>query len=320
MVSSARIRVGVIGVGALGRHHARLYREISNAELVGVFDVDAVAAATIAETFETMSFASIEALADAADALSVAVPAKFHHKVALPLLQAGKHLLLEKPLAATVAEARDLVDLADERGVVLAVGHVERFNPALRAFLSQGAMIRHIEARRESPYPPSRPGVPPRGTDVSVVLDYMVHDIDLVLSLIDAELVGVEASGESLTGFGHDLVFATLHFSDGRFANLVAGRVSQATVRRMRISTNQGIFDVDLGNRMTSLCRGSGGPAVEHVAIPVIEANALRDELADFCRCVSQRQAGAAGGLPSVDGRTGLRAVEVAWRIMNAIG
>ena len=193
MESDTKLKVGVLGVGALGRHHARLYAQSPNAEMVGIFDVQPETAAKVGAEFNLPVFSDWRSLAEKCDALSVAVPANFHAATTLPLLEMGKHVLVEKPIEASLELAEQMVATARKNNVVLAVGHVERFNPAMDFLEKYAANTRFIEAHRLAQYPPPRPGLPRRGTEVSVVVDLMIHDIDLVLTMVDSDVAGADA-------------------------------------------------------------------------------------------------------------------------------
>ena len=196
-----KIKVGVIGTGALGRHHARLYAQNPNAEVVGVYDVFPESAAKVAAEFGLKAYTDWKALAEECDALSVAVPATLHAEVTIPLMEMGKHILVEKPIAARIDEAVAMCEAAEKNGVVFGVGHVERFNPCMDFLEKYAHNTRFIEAHRLAAYPPPRPGMPRRGTEVSVVLDLMIHDIDLVLRMVNAEVERFDVVGSQLPCF-----------------------------------------------------------------------------------------------------------------------
>ena len=184
MENLPKLKVGVIGVGALGRHHARLYAQSPNADVVGIYDVQRETATAVGSEFNLKVFHDWRELAEQCDALSVAVPANYHASSTLPLLEMGKHVLVEKPIAASVPEAEAMVESARRHNCVFGVGHVERFNPAMDFLEKYAHNTRFVEAHRLAKYPPPRPGLPRRGTEVSVVLDLMIHDIDLLLHMV----------------------------------------------------------------------------------------------------------------------------------------
>ena len=246
-MANDKLKVGVIGVGALGRHHARLYNLSENAEVVGVFDTTAATARAVGEEFGLKVYDTWQKLAAECDALSVAVPATFHHAMTIPLLEMKKHVLVEKPIAATVEEAEAMVKAARENNVVLAVGHVERFNPAMDFLEKYKANTRFIEAHRLANYPPPRPGSYRRGTEVSVVLDLMIHDIDLVLTMVDSEVEHFDAVGIPVMGNTEDIVSVRIKFQNGSVANMTASRVSQEPMRRFRVFQEDCYLSMDYG-------------------------------------------------------------------------
>ena len=222
-----RLKVGVFGVGSLGQHHARIYAELPTADFVGVHDLNPERAREIADRCHTRAFADMHELAAAVEAASVAVPTDRHHAVAMALMRRGVHLLVEKPIAATTAEAEEMVRLADERRLILQVGHVERFNPVMRFLEEHLTAPRFIEVIRLAPYPPPREAAAPRGTEVSVVLDLMIHDLDVILHLVRSPLKEVHAIGVPVLSATEDIANARLVFASGCVANVTASRISQ---------------------------------------------------------------------------------------------
>lgn len=303
-----KVKVGVVGVGALGRHHARLYKEIEQAELIGVYDASTDQSAKIAGEFKTTSFESVEALAAACDALSVAVPANIHHAVAMPLIESGKHVLIEKPLAAGIDDGRALVEAAQSRGALLAVGHTERFNPALVAVEKKIRNPVFIEAVRRAPYPPPREGIHRRGIEVSVILDLTVHDIDLILSLVDSPVASVEAVGAPVLSDSEDIVNATIKFENGCVANITTSRLGDAVERELRVFSRDSLHKIDFGE-MTAVRRFKSGMEIAVERMTVEPANALLEELRDFIDAIRT------GGEPKVDGAQALRALDVAFKL-----
>ncbi|OGV81795.1 MAG: hypothetical protein A3K19_26380 [Lentisphaerae bacterium RIFOXYB12_FULL_65_16] len=303
-------------MGALGRHHARLYRECEAAELVGVYDRNPETAKAVAAEFQTRVFETPIALADAAEALSVAVPTNLHHETVLPLLQKGRHILVEKPITQTVAQARELVDLAAARRLVLQVGHVERFNPVLECLAQVPGEPLFIEAHRLASYPPPRAGLPPRGTEVSVVLDLMIHDIDVVLSLVNSDIERVDSIGVPVLSPSEDIANARILFRSGCVANLTASRVSQERMRKIRVFKRVAYLSLDYQEQKGELAALSK-TGIQRIPVPVHEANALKAELEDFCRCVAEFKQTGQLPEPRVSGRQGLRALEVAEEILR---
>jgi predicted dehydrogenase len=317
-------RVGVIGVGHLGRHHARVYSEIESCELVGVQDLDADRARAVADEFGTRAFPEIDGLIERIDAASIAVPTSAHHAVASRCLDAGVHVLIEKPIASTAEEATDLVDRGRARGLTIGVGHVERFNPALRAALEVLSSPMFIEAHRLGVFVP-------RGTDVAVVLDLMIHDIDLILSTVDSKVARIDAVGVPVLSPSIDIANARLWFEDGCVANVTASRVSREKVRKIRFFQHDAYISVDClkpvaqvfrrkdvsEEKLRSISAGEieGGlnDVVDYEELSLDTTEPLRLELESFI------DAASAGRAAVVDGEDGTRALEVALEIMRQI-
>jgi predicted dehydrogenase len=287
---SAPLRVGVIGIGALGHHHVRHLAAMYSVELVGVHDTDTPRAAAAAAEFGCRAFATCDELLDHVDAVTVAVPTPFHHVVGRQCLDRGIAVLMEKPLAVTLPEADDLVATAARQGVVLAVGHIERFNRAVRAARSVLHRPAFIEGIRLAPFQP-------RGTDVAVVLDLMIHDLDLAIHLVGgAPATEVRASGVSIVSSHLDIVNARVEFGGGTVASMTSSRVARERVRRLRVFQPTGYISLDLATGEASFMRlregwrpGSGASLeeiVEVVALKAPEADALGLELAAFVAAV----------------------------------
>lgn len=241
MTGTAGIRIGVIGVGSLGFHHARILRDVPGARMMGVHDVDATRGAAVAQELGIRVFPSHESLFAEVDAAIIAVPTVEHHAVALAALERGVHLLIEKPLASTLVQADEIVRLGAERGLLVATGHVERFNSALRAAEQYVQSPRFVESHRLAPFNP-------RGTDVAVVLDLMIHDIDLVLSLVRAPVMQVDAVGVPVLTPSVDIANARLRFEGGAVANITASRVSRERMRKIRLFQPSGYLSLDLAS------------------------------------------------------------------------
>jgi len=258
--SGRRIKIGVVGVGALGQHHARIYSELPEAQLMGVYDVDAGRAAGIAKKHGVTVFQTLESLVAACEAASVVVPTDRHREVAGLLLQNGLHLLVEKPLAATTAAAEQLVQLANAKKVVLQVGHVERFNPVLGFLDSLQKPPRFIEAHRLAPYPPQREGLPPRGTEVSVVLDLMIHDLEVILHLVRSPVRAIHAVGIPVLSPTEDIANVRLVFENGCVANVTASRISPEKMRKIRTFYPDCYVSLDYQEQSGEIYRKSAQP------------------------------------------------------------
>ncbi len=245
-----RLKVGVVGVGHLGRHHARILAGLPDAELVGVVDARAEQGRAVAEASRTEFYSDYRELFGKVDAVSVAVPTSAHHEVAGEFLQRGIPALVEKPLATTLAQAEELVELAGRHGVLLQVGHIERYNPALSALEGLAFRPKYIAAERLGTYTF-------RSTDIGVVLDLMIHDIDLVLSMVAAPVKSVAAVGVGLFGDHEDVANARIEFEDGCVANLTASRASFQAVRKMRLFGSEGYVTLDFATRQGTIVRPS---------------------------------------------------------------
>jgi predicted dehydrogenase len=310
-VAERRVRVGVIGVGALGQHHARVYSELEGAALVGVYDRDLARAADVASRFGCPRFERLADLVEVAAAVSVAVPTVDHHAVGRMVLEAGKDLLIEKPIALRLGEADDLVGIAAARGRVLQVGHIERFNPAAEVLRRNSPDPRFIEVHRLAAFSP-------RSLDVDVVLDLMIHDLDLVLTLDASELVQVDAVGVPVLTSKVDIANARLRFASGLIANLTASRVSADRVRKFRVFSPRTYVSADFAAREAQVYRlrpgAPGGlPEIAVEQTSGADEEPLRRELQAFIAAVHDRR-------PVVSGEDGRRALALALRVIDAMG
>ena len=238
-LGGSAVRVGTVGVGSLGYHHARILRNVPGAEHAGVFDIRPERAATVAAELGVRALPSLGALLDGADAVTVAAPTPAHYEVAKAALERGRHVLIEKPLATTLAEADDLIATARRTGALVQTGHVERFNRAVRAALPYIAEPRFIESDRLAPFSP-------RGSDVAVVLDLMIHDIDLVRAIVGGQVTALAAVGVPVLTPSVDIANARLTFDSGAVANITASRVSRERLRKLRIFQRSGYLSLDL--------------------------------------------------------------------------
>lgn len=325
------LKTAVVGAGHLGRIHARILSGLEDFELVAVADPVESSRCEVAQTYQTEAVADFRQLVGRIDAAVVAAPTRHHHAIARELLSHGIHLLVEKPLASTRAEAEELVATARRHGALLQVGHVERFNPALAAALPHVRDPKYVEAVR-------RGGFTFRSTDIGVVLDLMIHDIDLTLSLVQSPVRRVEAMGVSLFGRHEDVANARLYFESGCVASLSASRASHSAARNMQIWTRRGFAGIDFAARTTSLVRPSemllrrefdadqlpieektrlkDRFMAEHLPIEQIQAepcDAITAELNDFAGAIRT------GRAPRVTGEHGRDAIAVAERILSQI-
>ena len=311
------VSVGVLGVGSMGRHHARVYAESSNAELVGVSDVNEENAAEVTLEYGTQAM-STEELLDAADAVSVAVPSRYHRSVTMEVLDAGVHALVEKPLATTTADAEALVDAADAAGVVLQVGHIERFNPAVRTvseFVDDLDLIA-ADARRLGP-----PVEDERDVGDGVVFDLMIHDLDVLLSLVGSPVIDVSAAGSP----DDQYVAATLGFENDVVGSLTASRVTQRKVRELTLTATNCIVTVDYIDRSVRIYRRTRPEFLvddgdlryrseQVVERPTVDnGEPLKKELDAFLDAIRN------GTEPVVSGRDGVDALSLAHRVRTAL-
>lgn len=294
------MRAGVAGVGHLGFHHARLLKGLVGD--VTVFDTDPERLSRVCLELGVRQARDLRELTDSVDAMVVACPTVFHHQVAEEALSMGVPVLVEKPVAATVDQAAALVELAREKGLVLAVGHVERFNPAMTAAMEHIRRPLYIEANRLAPFSP-------RCTDVSVVMDLMIHDIDLVLSLIRSPVADIQASGVPVLTATVDIAGARIAFEDGTLAVINASRISLTQVRKLRVFQEGGYVSVDFGEKTVNVLSVKDG-AIAPVPVVVPDHNALEMELRDFLRAVAE------GGEPAITGYDGLRALGTAEAVL----
>jgi predicted dehydrogenase len=312
MTESRQIRVGVVGVGSLGQHHARIYKRLEGVQLVGIYDADAARAREIGERYGVRVFETLEDLAAAVEAASVAVPTHLHHAVASALIEQGLHLLIEKPIAATTQEAEDLVRRAQQKGVILQVGHVERFNPVL-AFLEERARApRFIEAHRLAPFPPLREGLHPRGTEVNVVLDLMIHDLEIILYLVGSPVREIRAVGVPVLSGSEDIANVRLLFDSGCVANVTASRISPERMRKIRVFTADSYLSLDYQNQAGELFRKSDGKIVRE-DVPIEKGEPLALELRSFVDCVRRRDR------PVVSGEHAAEALKLAVAITQCM-
>ena len=310
------VRAGVVGVGHLGYHHARNYAALNGVRLVGIVDADPTRAEKASLDFGAPWFSSVQELVAAGvDAVSVVVPTTSHHGVALELLAAGVDVLVEKPIAATVGEARDLVARAAEQGCLLQVGHIERFNGAVMALAKSVKTPRFVECHRLSAYPS-------RGDDVSVVLDLMIHDLDIVLALARSPVAAVDAVGVSVFSRSEDIANARIRFASGCVANLTCSRVAPERMRKIRVFEPNAYYSTDYTEQQILVYRKKPGPVPEGVppmqhitieSLPVLREEPLKLELESFVACVRDRKR------PVVAGEDGLAALELAEHIVAII-
>lgn len=298
-------RIGVIGVGYLGRHHARIYSELDGAELVAVSDLDAVKAGEIAATYGCRSFSDYKEMLGLCDAVSLVTPTTTHRAVAMDCLRAGKDVLIEKPITENIGEAEDLIGEAGKRDLVLQVGHLERYNPGILAAEGMVRSPRYIEAERLSPFLG-------RGIDVDVTLDLMIHDIDIVMSLAGSKPVEIRAAGERLLTDKIDVAKAWLEFGNGCKAFITASRLEPEKQRRLKVFQKDSIISVDYQTHEVRRYFKKDQAMAFDVVNPE-NKEPLKEELKDFLDCINKRTR------PKVSGEEALEALKVALKITGII-
>jgi predicted dehydrogenase len=293
------LRIAVIGVGHLGQHHARLLAGMDNVELVGVVDTKAGRAEEIAAKYGTRAFTDAADVRGLVDAVTVAVPTQSHVDVAMPFIDAGRAVLVEKPLASSLAEADRLIDAAARRGGVLAAGHTERFNPAVAAALPLVRNPRFIEVHRLGVFPE-------RSLDIDVIFDLMIHDLDLLLASVHSDIVSIEAVGVHVLSPRTDIANVRLRFASGCIANLTASRISRERVRKARFFQFDSYVSIDFAAQEVEVYRtvpSEGRPSIQGGKLDVGRDEPLRRELDDF---VDAARTGRQPGVPAHEGRAAL--------------
>lgn len=334
---ATKLRVGVLGTGSLGKEHARIYAEMHTAgrvEFTGVYDVVHETALRVAEKYHTRAFGTLEEAVTNADALSIVTPTSTHFTIARQLLEQGKHLLIEKPITDETGQAAELVQLAQERQAILQVGHVERFNPVFQYLESVATDPRFIESHRLSPYPA-------RSTDIGVVLDLMIHDLDVVLAFVKAPVVNVDAVGIPVLSRSEDIANARIRFANGCIANLTASRVSPERIRKIRVFSGgattsylsldyraqegfiyriaredepeSSILKKLLSGRHANVVSEFGGKRIVREPVPLEKDEPLKLELRSFIDCIEARST------PRVSGESAKRALDLALEITRQI-
>lgn len=304
------LKVGVIGVGYLGRLHAQKISSFPDLRFVGVCDVNADHGKNVARECGTAYFPSRRRLLGEVDAVSIAVPTTSHYEVAMDAMRAGAHVLLEKPITANLRQAKALVREAAERKLVFQIGHVERFNPAVREAASILTEPRFIECHRLGPFGG-------RGTDVDVVLDLMIHDIDLILSFVRSPVTRIHAVGVPVVSSNIDIANARLTFANGCVANITASRVSAKKQRKIRIFQEDAYVSMDFVEHSIQIFRRTfpngknGAPEISGELLETEKGDSLRDEIRSFFDCV------VSGATPTVSGVEGLAALDLAFRILR---
>lgn len=301
-----KVKAAVIGVGYLGRFHAFKYAAMEDVDFLGVVDVDRRRAEAVAQEVGTQAYTEYEGLMDELDAVSIAVPTTAHAAVSIPFLERGIAVLLEKPISASLDEARLIIDAASKGGAKLQIGHLERFNPALVRLSDDIRDPMFIEAHRISPFKE-------RGTDVDAILDIMIHDIDIILSLVPSKISSVEAVGVPVLTNSVDIANARIRFESGCIANITASRVSADTMRKIRMFQSNSYISIDFAKAAVDVFSLDENRQIRHTHLAMSESDALAAEIRSFIDAVK-------GISPiKVDGQAGLKAVEVAHSIKDSM-
>jgi predicted dehydrogenase len=322
-----KIKVGVVGVGHLGKHHARVYSQIPEAQLSGVYDANSERAQKVAEEFHTRYFENLSDLLERIDAVSLVVPTTFHYSLACYILASGKNLLVEKPITETVKQAEELVSIAKAKNLIIQVGHIERFNPAFKAIENLELEPKFIESHRLAQFDP-------RGTDVAVILDLMIHDLDLILTLVKSQVERIEAAAVSVISDSEDIANARLTFENGCVANVTSSRISARPLRKMRLFQKNSYISLDFLQRSVEIYKlvdadfvlpkgkerktvvgniptGEVGKTIIYEKPEIKAEDMLTSEIESFLNAVKNKTH------PEVSGEDGKRALAVALEIVN---
>ena len=314
--------MGVIGVGHLGRFHVQQLQTIQNIKLIGIFDVNSTVGFTVASEFNTQNFEKLDELLDECDAVSIVTPTSFHYDIAVKCIEKGCHLFIEKPITETIQQAQQLLEKANK--TIIQVGHIERFNPAFLHLQTKNINPQFVEMHRLAPFNA-------RGTDVPVMLDLMIHDIDILLSMVKSEIKNIHASGVNVVSSTCDIANARINFENGCVANLTASRISRGSMRKMRIFQKSSYITVDfleksveeydisdelpshIDSRQVFPLEGEKKKYIIYQKPEIEEHNALREELSHFADSV------LSGQTPEVDGVSATCALQVALSIQQII-
>ncbi len=303
----AKINVGVVGIGYLGSRHARVYSQLKNANLVCVCDIDKKRAKKVAKKHRVWYLPDYRTLFDKVDAVSIAVPTNLHYRIAKDFLNNGIHVLIEKPITNTVDEAQELIDIADSKNLTLQVGHIERFNPVVRAVEPLIKNARFIECHRAGPYRKKK-----RVKDVGVVLDLMIHDIDIILSLVKSEVESIEAVGISTISPYEDIANVRLNFKNGTIADITASRVTKEEIRQIKISQEDIYITLNYLHQDAFIVRKTDNKILKK-KLKIEKKEPLKQELKSFIASIQNNTR------PIVSGREGKMALGVAMDILEKI-
>lgn len=303
-----KVKVGVVGVGHLGQHHARIYSQMAGAELVGIVDVDEERARKISQEQRTVPYRDYSQILDKVEAVSIAVPTFSHYEVARGFLEKKVHVLIEKPITPTIGEAEELFRLARQNNLILQVGHIERFNAAIRELEKRVANPRFIESHRLGPFKE-------RATDVGVVLDLMIHDIDIILTLVKSKISRLDASGTPVLSRKEDIANARLKFENGCVANITASRLTREEMRRIRVFQKDAYISLDFPKQELVIYRKVTRPRKEIIVEKpkIAKGEPLKKELESFVECIRE------GKKPLVSEEEVKKALGIVTRILGEI-
>ena len=325
MMTDKSVRVGVVGTGHLGSHHVKHFANINEAALVGIFDINKNRSKEVAKKNNTKSFPSLKALIEKTDAISVVTPTESHAKIALQCINSGKHVFVEKPMTNTISEADALVASATKNNVVLQIGHIERLNPALVALKPYNLRPKYIEIQRLAPYQT-------RGTDIPVVLDLMIHDIDIILSIVKSKVQSIKATGLSILTKSIDIANARIEFENGAVASMTSSRIAQSKIRKVKIFQNKLYSTIDLLLGLTEIYQvnrytkdklksstnflfeaDNRKKIISYIKPTIKKEDALKLELINFIKSAKGADE------PIVNGLEGREALKVAIQIQDTI-
>lgn len=311
-MSDKIIKIGVIGVGALGEHHVRILSKQPQSKLLGIYDIDQNRAKEIAQKYSTCNFSSLDELISQIQAVIIATPTDTHCSLFELVARHRLHVFVEKPIASSMSEAEKMIEIANKNNIILQVGHVERFNPVMQFLETHLTSPTFIEATRLSPYPQLRKDGKARGTEVSVVLDLMIHDIDVILHIVRSQVTDIRAVGVSVLSSTEDIANARVAFANGCIANITASRISRERLRKIRVFQSDSYLSLDYINQSCVL-RRKIGHTIETCDVPIEKGEPLVRELVAFIESVQQRKQ------PLVTGKHALDALGVSIEICRII-
>jgi predicted dehydrogenase len=300
-----KLRAGVAGAGAMGRNHARVFSLLDDVDLVAIYDRDKALAESVAAEFGAVAVDSLDEFAEAVDTATVAVPTIAHREVGCQLMEKGVHVLMEKPIADSLDDARALIETSHRYGKILQIGHIERFNPVMKELEDRLTEPRFIEAHRLSPFPN-------RSIDIGVVLDLMIHDLEIILHLVKSPVESVDAVGVPVMTSREDIANARIRFENGCVANVTSSRISPERMRKIRVFQGDCYLSLDYQEQTAEMYR-MGGAGIEKVEVNVEKDEPLKRELAAFVECAR------VGSAPAVSGQQGAAALDLALEITNLI-